>query len=214
MVQRYTARSMSETIAAAAEHEVVIQRSRFLALAWPVHDPAAALATIEDHRLAEASHNCWAYRVGNDYRFNDDGEPGGSAGRPILAAIDGQGLDQVVVLVARWFGGTKLGVGGLVRAYGGCAAECLRLAPRRALIDYLPLTCRFGFALEQPVRKVLGDMDATIEASDYRPEGLQLSLKVPADRLDMLRVALIDLCRGQIELAEPSTGATAATTPE
>lgn len=204
---------MSETIAAAADHQVVIQRSRFLALAWPASDPESALATIENHRLHEASHNCWAYRVGNDYRFNDDGEPGGSAGRPILAAIDGQGLDQVVVLVARWFGGTKLGVGGLVRAYGGCAAECLRLAPRRALIDYRPLVCRFGFALEQPVRKLLGEFGATIERPAYRPDGLRLNLQVPADRLDSVRAALIDLCRGQIEVAEPDTEATAIKAP-
>ncbi len=70
----------------------------------------------------------------SEYRSNDDGEPGGTAGRPILAAIDGQGFDRVAVVVTRWYGGIKLGAGGLVRAYGGAAAECLRAAPRRPLV--------------------------------------------------------------------------------
>jgi putative IMPACT (imprinted ancient) family translation regulator len=69
-----------------------------------------------------------------DYRSSDDGEPAGTAGRPILAAIDGQGFDRVMVVVTRWFGGIKLGAGGLVRAYGGAAAECLRTAPRVPLV--------------------------------------------------------------------------------
>src|SRR3546814_18000784 len=82
--------------------------------------------------VPDATHNCWAWRIGDDYRSNDDGEPAGTAGRPILAAIDGQGMDRVVVVVTRWFGGIKLGAGGLVRAYGGTAAECLRRAVGRA----------------------------------------------------------------------------------
>ena len=82
----------------------------------------------------EATHNCWAYKIGQEYRFNDDGEPGGTAGRPILQAIEGQGMDRVAVLVVRWFGGVKLGAGGLVRAYGGCAANCGRANGPRSSI--------------------------------------------------------------------------------
>ena len=91
-------------------------------------------------RIADptATHNCWAYRIGSEYRFSDDGEPAGTAGRPILAAIDGQGCDQVVVVVTRWYGGIKLGAGGLVRAYGGCAAECLRAAPNAGRWSRMP----------------------------------------------------------------------------
>ena len=77
-----------------------------------------------------ASHNCWAWRAGGAARASDDGEPGGTAGRPILGAIDGDGLDGVAVLVTRWFGGVKLGAGGLARAYGGAARDCLRAAPK------------------------------------------------------------------------------------
>ncbi|MGU7895871.1 IMPACT family protein, partial [Escherichia coli] len=87
-----------------------------------------ALAFLEAQREPQATHNCYAYKLGNLYRFFDDGEPTGTAGKPILHAIEAQGLDRVVVLVVRYFGGIKLGAGGLVRAYGGVAAEALRRA--------------------------------------------------------------------------------------
>src|SRR5665213_413537 len=93
-----------------------IRKSRFLAHAIAVEDVDAALAFFARVRARDATHNCWAYRIGAHYRFNDDGEPGGSAGLPILLAIESQGLDRVAVVVTRWFGGIKLGVGGLVRA--------------------------------------------------------------------------------------------------
>ncbi|MCB9549908.1 MAG: YigZ family protein [Myxococcales bacterium] len=91
-----------------------------------------ALARLAEVRAAypEATHHCYAWRGdGRDaFRWGDDGEPAGSAGRPMLAAIDGRGLSHTVVIVVRWFGGTKLGVGGLVRAYGAAAAEGLDAA--------------------------------------------------------------------------------------
>jgi len=129
------------TLASRWQLQQEIRKSRFLAQAAPVDDDAAADTFIAEVSDRGATHNCWAWRLGNRYRFNDDGEPGGSAGRPILAAIDGQGLDHVVVVVTRWFGGIKLGVGGLVRAYGGCAAECLRTAPRRTRSNRCASTC-------------------------------------------------------------------------
>src|SRR5690554_6025901 len=115
--------------------EETVRKSRFLALANTVQSPEQALAFIEEHSVPDATHNCWAYQIGDEYRFSDDGEPGGTAGRPILQAIQGQQCDQVAVLVVRWFGGIKLGTGGLIRAYGGCAAQCLRLAVKLELVD-------------------------------------------------------------------------------
>ncbi|EMS52058.1 hypothetical protein TRIUR3_09989 [Triticum urartu] len=76
-----------------------------------------------------ATHNCWAYKVGEQFRYNDDGEPSSTAGKPIYSAISSSGIDMVMVVVIRYFGGIKLGTGGLVRAYGGVAAECLKDAP-------------------------------------------------------------------------------------
>ena len=113
--------AMLDTLAAPASHALEIKHSRFLAQACPINSAAEALAFFDAVSTPDATHNCWAYRYGNEYRSSDDGEPAGTAGRPILAAIDGQGYDRVAVVVTRWYGGIKLGAGGLVRAYGGTA---------------------------------------------------------------------------------------------
>ena len=122
------------TLAAEARFPQEVRKSRFVAQAAPVQDVDAALAFIARVADRSATHNCWAYRIGAQYRFNDDGEPAGTAGKPILQAIDGQSMDRVAVVVTRWFGGIKLGAGGLARAYGGTAAECLRLAPKSPIV--------------------------------------------------------------------------------
>ena len=109
-----------------ATSEQVIKKSRFLATAVPVASEDEAKAALIAYGHADATHNCWAWRIGAAYRFSDAGEPSGTAGKPILAAIDGQAIDKVMVIVTRWFGGILLGSGGLVRAYGGTAAMCLR----------------------------------------------------------------------------------------
>jgi uncharacterized YigZ family protein len=109
-----------------ASAEQIIKKSRFLGIAIPIASEDEAKAAIAAQSDADANHNCWAWRIGGTYRFSDDGEPSGTAGKPILAAIDGQTVDKVLVVVVRWFGGVLLGSGGLVRAYGGTAAMCLR----------------------------------------------------------------------------------------
>src|SRR5512146_622329 len=101
------------TLATDARFQQDVRKSRFVANAAPVADIEAALAFIARVSDRSATHNCWAYRIGAQYRFNDDGEPAGTAGKPILLAIDGQSLDHVAVVVTRWFGGIKLGAGGL-----------------------------------------------------------------------------------------------------
>ena len=84
------------------QYEEDIKKSRFLALAGPIGSAEEAMAFIQTHHVPDATHNCWAYKLGDEYRFNDDGEPGGTAGRPMLQAIEGQDCDRVVVLVIRW----------------------------------------------------------------------------------------------------------------
>ena len=120
------------TLAAPHRFDAVIENSEFLAFAERADSPEQALAQLAAlrGRYPEATHHCWAYRIGGAYRFNDDGEPGGTAGAPILRAIEGQGVDHVMVIVVRFYGGVKLGTGGLVRAYSGTAARS-RIASRR-----------------------------------------------------------------------------------
>lgn len=119
------------------EVELRVKASRFLARAFRADDAATADATVADvrRRFHDASHHCWALRVGAPEhtieRSDDDHEPSGTAGPPILAAISGAGIRDTLVVVTRWFGGTKLGTGGLVRAYGDAAHAALDAAPRR-----------------------------------------------------------------------------------
>ena len=195
---------MSATLAQPATHEENIQKSRFLARAWPIDSVESALAHIAECEREEASHHCYAYRVEQAYRFNDANEPAGTAGRPILQAIDSQGLDRVLVVVTRWFGGIKLGAGGLVRAYGGVAAECLRLAERRELILMQTLAVALPFAFESGFRQISGELDGQIDAEHYDSDGFSCRLTLPASREHECRERLRDATRGQVQISDPT----------
>ncbi len=191
-----------ETLAAPATHAIEVRHSRFLANAFPVESAEAALRALAAASVADATHNCWAWRIGGDYRSNDDGEPAGTAGRPILAAIDGQGIDRVVVVVTRWFGGTKLGAGGLVRAYGGCAAECLRRAAR------VPLVATVDVALHAPFDD-LGTVHAALAAAgaeklgeSFEASGARIRLRLPQDAVDTLKLRLRDATRNRVRIED------------
>lgn len=185
------------TLACEASLQQEIRRSRFVARAAPVDTAEDAAAFVARVGERDASHNCWAWRIGASYRFSDDGEPGGSAGRPILAAIDGQGLDRVVAVVTRWFGGIKLGVGGLARAYGGCAAECLRLAARRELVERVEVRVRCGFAEAPLLYSRLAEFDAQRLSEQASSDGMSLAVDVPGERIDALASFVRDITRGR-----------------
>ena len=189
---------MAETLSAEARFEQEIKGSRFLAIAVCVTSPEDALEWLRAVQVADATHNCWAYKIGGLYRFNDDGEPGGSAGRPILSAIEGQGLDRVVCLVIRWYGGTKLGVGGLVRAYGGTAAECLRLAARDPIVLRKSFRLELGFEFLGPAHALLEQHSAHKRDEQWQPQGVLWHVDVPEDRYASLHTALTDATRGQL----------------
>jgi uncharacterized YigZ family protein len=196
---------MPDTLASSVQHVQDVKHSRFLALAAPIDGGEAALAFIREVSDPEATHNCWAYRHGNDYRSSDDGEPAGTAGRPILAAIDGQGFDRVAVVVTRWFGGIKLGAGGLVRAYGGTAAECLRQAPRLPLtpMSRLRLSCRFD---DIGLVHALLPVHAAVKLVEtFDAAGMQMRIQLPADQEDALKTRLRDATRNCIGISEERT---------
>lgn len=174
-----------------------IKRSKFIALADRVDSPEEALVRLDSLSDPEATHNCWAYRIGEAYRFSDDGEPGGSAGRPILAAIEGQGIDHVLVVVTRYFGGIKLGVGGLVRAYGGTAAECLRTAQRFEIRPTVRLRVLAPFEFVSGVFPLLGEYAIEKVEEDFVAEGLRVLIQIDAEEAEEFQQRLKDLCRGQ-----------------
>ena len=130
MTEKYT------SVAGETVTEKIIEKSRFITTSRRVESEAAAkeyLSAEISKKYSDATHNCYAYicdRLGNFLRFSDDGEPQGTAGMPILEVIKSKRLSEVAVVVARYFGGIKLGAGGLLRAYSGCAAENLDMAKK------------------------------------------------------------------------------------
>ena len=190
-----------DTLSGPASHLLEVKHSRFLAQAVPTtsaEEAQSALAALGD---PTATHNCWAWRVGAQYRSSDDGEPAGTAGRPILAAIDGQGCDQVLVVVTRWYGGIKLGAGGLVRAYGGAAAECLRRAGRRPLIALSEIDITCPFADLGAVHAALNAIDAAKLDECFDAEGAVLRVRLPAEHADALALRLRDATRDRARLS-------------
>ncbi|HEY8587398.1 MAG TPA: YigZ family protein [Rhodanobacter sp.] len=185
------------TLLQRCQHQQEIKKSRFLAMAAPVSGSEQALAFLREVTDPAATHNCWAWRIGQDYRFNDDGEPGGTAGRPILQAIEGQQMDGVVVVVARWYGGIKLGAGGLVRAYGGTAAECLRQAERAPIVPMARLRVHCEFAELALLKARLRDLQAEIEDETFGAEGVDLRMNLPASRAEEACLLVSDITRGR-----------------
>ena len=196
--------TMLDTLPAPVSHALEIKHSRFIAHAAPVDDGTQALAFLHQVTVPEATHNCWAYRCGGEYRSSDDGEPAGTAGRPILAAIDGQGFDRVMVVVIRWYGGIKLGAGGLVRAYGGTAAECLRAAPRLPLVPLSRIRVRAGFGDLGALHAALAAHDALKRDESFDADGAVLEIELPSEAVDALKTRLRDATRDRIRIIEAS----------
>jgi uncharacterized YigZ family protein len=191
---------MPFTLAGLCEYREEIRKSRFIALAAPVTSAAEAQAFIEQHSDLNASHNCWAWKLADQYRSSDDGEPGGTAGRPILAAIEAQDCDQVAVVVIRWYGGIQLGTGGLARAYGGSANKCLQGAERIALISRVPVSCACGFSELALVKLRVAELGGLVTEETFTANGVELQLAVGEVQIDTLQSQLADLSRGRILL--------------
>ena len=154
-----------ETLAEQNQVEYSIQRSRFIAHAYPIQSVEEALELVASLRKVHynATHICWAYAVGvlrEESRMNDDGEPSGTAGRPIYGQILAQNVSDVLVAVVRYFGGVKLGTGGLIDAYKESARLVLMEAPRREVILLSPFTLRFAPYLTGTVMRLIKTMGA------------------------------------------------------
>lgn len=188
---------MTITLAGPYTLERLIQKSRFIAKAAPVERPEEALEFLKTVSEPDATHNCWAYKIGQLYRFSDDGEPGGTAGQPILRAIEGQGLDGVMVVVTRYFGGVKLGAGGLVRAYGGVVAECLRQAPKREVVPLARLRLEAPFEMAGQVYMLLERWNLPRASEAYSEAGLVVEVVLEEARLEDFRKAVVDGTRGR-----------------
>ena len=191
---------MPFTLAGLCEYREEIRKSRFIALAAPITSSAEAQAFLEQHSDLNASHNCWAWKFADQYRSSDDGEPGGTAGRPILAAIEAQDCDQVAVLVIRWYGGIQLGTGGLARAYGGSANKCLQGAAKIELISRVPIACDCAFSELALVKLRVAESGGLVVDEQFTGNGVHLQLAVAEQQIDTLQAQLAGLSRGRILL--------------
>ncbi len=187
---------MPFTISSLVSYEEDIKKSRFQAFAVPVENEQAVKDFLEQYKDISTTHQCWAWKIGHNVRFNDDGEPSGTAGRPILATIEGNELTNVLVLVNRWYGGVKLGTGGLVRAYGGTAGQCLLLAEKIELIEKknVHFACQFNeWAIFQYELN-----SGQIEFNEqYTAEGVLVEALLQVHQIEALAVKIQDLTRGR-----------------
>ena len=200
-----TLRFMPFTIASQVSFEEDIKKSRFQAIAVPVENEQAVKDFLETHKDLTTTHQCWAWKIGHNVRFNDDGEPSGTAGRPILATIEGNELTNILVLVNRWYGGIKLGTGGLVRAYGGCAGQGLLLAEKIELIEKkkVSFACQFN---EWSIFQYELHQQQIEFKQDYTATGVQVEALLQIHQIEPLSLKIQDVTRGreQLKIVEES----------
>ena len=187
------------TLAAPVHSDLVIRKSRFIGCVQPIADREAAQAVVASLRAAHpgAAHVCWALLAGGQSAAVDDGEPGGTAGRPMLEVLRHQNLDGVLATVVRYFGGIKLGAGGLLRAYTDAVAQALRDAAKVPLQRWQDLRCEVAYDLEGLVRR-----EAALAQVDLLDVGhgslVCFHLRLPQALEPAFRTRLDDLAQGRI----------------
>jgi len=178
--------------------------SRFIATATPVTTEAEAMAFVDEIKkeFHDATHNAFAWKVGygknQRYRYSDDGEPSGTAGLPILKAIDARGVSYVCVVVTRYFGGVKLGTGGLMRSYGKVASDLLRTSEleKKYFTETLKFSVEFDFV--NVVHNIINTFDAELKDSQYG-EKVTFEVEARASQLVAFKKKLTDGTNGQVE---------------
>lgn len=144
-----------------------------------------------------ATHNCWAYKIDQIYRFNDDGEPTGTAGKPILTAIESENYDNTAALVIRYYGGVKLGTGGLIRAYGKTVREALENAPHEIIHPRILLQCLVHHKFTQKIYYLCNKYNAEINQSQYIVEKALFSISIYEKDKNNFTKQLNELTKGQ-----------------
>jgi len=194
-----------------AEGQLEVKNSIFIGTAGHAADVEAAQAFVQRVREAypDANHHAWAYRLTSGPQAligsSDDGEPGGTAGRPMLAILEGSGLVQVVVVGTRYFGGTKLGTGGLVRAYSAAAREALQNLPTQELVLHRLARITIDYSLYGTLQYTLPRYDVRTEDEQFA-EKVTLILVIPYDRTEQVAALLREWTNGQTALEDTWIG--------
>lgn len=188
------------------EDESIINRSRFICYLRPCNDIAGAKAMLKELQQLhpQANHHCHAFltKAADDsqgYGFSDDGEPTGTAGKPMLMALQGGGIGQVCAIVVRYFGGTKLGTGGLQRAYGGSVRQALALLQSKIKIPMVHKTLACQYSQVDDVLHLLRQVEGQVLTQNYQQDVI-FSLAIPAEKLVLMQDKLHTLSSGQLQL--------------
>ncbi|MFL6676557.1 MAG: IMPACT family protein [Massilia sp.] len=190
---------MPHTIAAAVHSELLIKKSRFISCVQPMADRAGAQQVVAELRAQHpgAAHVCWALLAGGQSAAVDDGEPSGTAGRPMLDVLRHQDLEGVLATVVRYFGGVKLGAGGLVRAYTDGVAQALLQAQKVPIIKQRRLQCSVPYALEGFIRRELDTAGALLLAVEHQADVL-FDFNLPDDAAEQLAARLNEGTHGRL----------------
>jgi len=192
----------------AARHRVeqTIDRSRFICTIERVQSPEDAQAFIRamNAEFDDATHNCWAYVAGppgstSRVGMSDAGEPHGTAGRPMLTVLLHSHVGEIAAVVTRYYGGIKLGTGGLVKAYGGSVQAALETLPTVERVDYVDGTLVISYANITVVHQLLAAHEVKVDAEDYGVD-VRFTLRVPRPAVGALRAAIADATRGDARL--------------
>src|SRR5574344_685339 len=187
-----------------ASHEAVILGSRFLAELFPIHDQAEVRENIKQQKqkYADATHVVHAFICGANGEvmgMSDDGEPGGTAGRPMLDVLKGSGVTNTLVTVTRWFGGTLLGTGGLVRAYKDCTKAALETTVFEELVEKYEFSFSADYQSYQVVKKILEEW-TLFDVEEKFAEGVSVNGKIPKADAEKLKNKLFDATNGKVNV--------------
>jgi uncharacterized YigZ family protein len=184
------------------------KNSHFIASALPVQDEEEAKTRIEAARQEhpKADHVVWAYRIDSETqqqeRFSDDGEPGGTAGKPVMSIIHHGEFTNILITVVRYFGGTKLGKGGLVRAYTDSAREAVKDIPRQKLVRTRALVITLEYHFYELIRSYLETAGAAVQDEEFG-EKVQICCSVPVGRLQEVAARITDISNGTAQITHP-----------
>jgi uncharacterized YigZ family protein len=188
--------------------EETIKRSRFIATIThaPTEEQAKAFISGIKKEFPDATHNCWAYVAGPPgdtarIGMSDDGEPHGTAGKPMLSVLLHSDIGEVVVVVTRYYGGVKLGGGGLVRAYSGAVKNALEGLSLKENRDLVSIRATFGYSRITVVKQMIESFDSRITAEDYGAD-VSFTIELPRHKKDGLIRAITDLTRGEVRISD------------
>lgn len=186
--------------------ETEVKRSRFIATIVPTSDREQSRTFVQQikHEFADANHNCWARVIGApgstiQAGMSDDGEPQGAAGKPMLTTLLHANIGDITIVVTRYFGGIRLGKGGMVRAYTSAVIHALDSLPTVEKIDYQPLQIILAYPLLEQVQRLFGEYEVKIDQQNYADQ-VQIDLRLPREHTQKFSHHLTELSHGRIRI--------------